>query len=969
MELTITAKTPVTVTWQADPQASVAYGTTLTTPTATAPNGPASPNFTYNWQGTGSTTYDNETAPTNAGTYRVTATLVSEEYSGSISSDVTITPLTATLKWEGTENLIYDGTAKAVTATVNNLVTGDTCTVTVTGGSNTNAGKYTATATALSNPNYALPKDPTAKYTIAQAERNLSFDSDKMLLTPAALSQSVTVTYDDEDKSAVLVPTMTGTVAAVTRTGNTFTAVGNGHVAVAYNIAETDNYKAATEITLNIHAFAQPITGFEVTAKVTDDKMDPAANLIATLSDDGKTIVVRGTKSDTATVIVTPILADTALKSEQKDAQLTISTTDNETIATYTIDLTTAITELGDDVELKPVSKEETENQMPEGDTNKEVADKAVNDENTTVTGILAAAAEMFDKAVESFAKGIDVPENVEAKFIVETKVAISAKSLEITTAESSFKVNITPKYIIKAVAKNDETQVIGKPTEPVEIKSFAVPVTVSVKLPDGFLTTTNVFARHFMDGGKTEILPVTVDPKTRIATWQQSSFSDVELFTSKTATVTFNFEKDNRTETIVYNATHIGQALPTDSRKGHTFNGWTIGDNVYKTVTEELLALSKDGAALNATPSFTKNADPTPDNPDTPGTNPGGNQGGSSGGDYGGDYGYDYDGSGESGSSSGTASSGSTTTTTDSRTGTVTTTTANTDGSRVVTVTQRDGATATITTNTTGQSTAAVRLPQVAVSTAQKNDTAITLPLPQTAVAHSIASATAITVTTGSKSAVKVEIPTTAPTPGTVAVLVKADGSQEIIKTSVPTANGIIAPITDGATIKIIDNSKSFTDVGNHWSKDAIAFVSARQLFAGTGETTFSPDAPMTRAMLMTVLARFDGADTAGGSIWYEKGMAWAVANHISDGTNPEANITREQLVAMLWRYAGNPATSEQALAFTDAASVSDYAVAPMQWAVENHIIGGMGDGVLAPQSPATRGQVAQILQNFIAL
>lgn len=63
-----------------------------------------------------------------------------------------------------------------------------------------------------------------------------------------------------------------------------------------------------------------------------------------------------------------------------------------------------------------------------------------------------------------------------------------------------------------------------------------------------------------------------------------------------------------------------------------------------------------------------------------------------------------------------------------------------------------------------------------------------------------------------------------------------------------------------------------------------------------------------MTRAMLMTVLARFDGQDTTGGAVWYEKAMTWAKENGISDGSNPDGSITREQLATMLWRYVGSP-------------------------------------------------------------
>lgn len=90
-----------------------------------------------------------------------------------------------------------------------------------------------------------------------------------------------------------------------------------------------------------------------------------------------------------------------------------------------------------------------------------------------------------------------------------------------------------------------------------------------------------------------------------------------------------------------------------------------------------------------------------------------------------------------------------------------------------------------------------------------------------------------------------------------------------------------------------------------------------------------------MTRAMMMMVLARFDGHDTAvdAGEAWYAEGMAWAVENGISDGTNPNGFITREQLVTMLWRYAGSPASSYALDSFQDQGEVAGYATAAMAW------------------------------------
>lgn len=122
-----------------------------------------------------------------------------------------------------------------------------------------------------------------------------------------------------------------------------------------------------------------------------------------------------------------------------------------------------------------------------------------------------------------------------------------------------------------------------------------------------------------------------------------------------------------------------------------------------------------------------------------------------------------------------------------------------------------------------------------------------------------------------------------------------------------------------------------------------------------------------MTRAMLMTVLARLNGIDTDGGSTWYAKGMSWAIARGISDGSSPGSNITREQIITMLWRYSGSPRTDAVFTGFTDIGHISDYARTAMQWATSFGIINGFGDDTLRPQNQATRAEVAQILQNFI--
>lgn len=161
-----------------------------------------------------------------------------------------------------------------------------------------------------------------------------------------------------------------------------------------------------------------------------------------------------------------------------------------------------------------------------------------------------------------------------------------------------------------------------------------------------------------------------------------------------------------------------------------------------------------------------------------------------------------------------------------------------------------------------------------------------------------------------------------------------------------------------------------SFKDVPqNSWFASAVQYVTSNSLMNGTSTTAFSPNATMSRGMLMTVLARYAGESTEGGTVWYEKGMNWAKSKGISDGSAPNRNITREQLAAMLYRYAGEPDGAADLSAYTDAGSVSAYAEKAVQWCVKNGILTGKTSSTLAPKATATRAECAAMLQRFAAL
>ena len=161
-----------------------------------------------------------------------------------------------------------------------------------------------------------------------------------------------------------------------------------------------------------------------------------------------------------------------------------------------------------------------------------------------------------------------------------------------------------------------------------------------------------------------------------------------------------------------------------------------------------------------------------------------------------------------------------------------------------------------------------------------------------------------------------------------------------------------------------------SFKDVPqNSWFASAVQYVTSNSLMNSTSTTAFSPSATMSRGMLMTVLARYAGESTEGGTVWYEKGMNWAKNKGISDGSAPNATITREQLAAMLYRYAGEPDGAADLSAYADAGSVSAYAEKAVQWCVKNGILTGKTSSSLAPKATATRAECAAMLQRFASL
>ena len=286
------------------------------------------------------------------------------------------------------------------------------------------------------------------------------------------------------------------------------------------------------------------------------------------------------------------------------------------------------------------------------------------------------------------------------------------------------------------------------------------------------------------------------------------------------------------------------------------------------------------------------------------------------------------------------------------------------TSGTETTKTTTANGSTGmTVTTIKNGESKTAAeaKVSSKAVEDAKKNGEAVKAPVEVKASRNSNTAPTVKVELPKNSGETKVEIPVSNVKPGTVAVLVHPDGTEEILKDSIPTEDGIRLTVDGNATVKIVDNSKGFIDIRDHWAEDAIDFVSARGLVNGMSATIYAPNNSTTRAQLWTILARQNDVDLTGGSIWYEKAQNWAKEKGISDGTNPNGTINRAQMVTMLWRAMGQPAPTAAAT-FTDVSADSYYAQA-VAWAIENGITTGVGGGRFDPNSTCTRAQIATFL------
>ena len=245
----------------------------------------------------------------------------------------------------------------------------------------------------------------------------------------------------------------------------------------------------------------------------------------------------------------------------------------------------------------------------------------------------------------------------------------------------------------------------------------------------------------------------------------------------------------------------------------------------------------------------------------------------------------------------------------------------------------------------------------------------------------------TTVNVTSGGEAVggkVKVELP--AAESGKVLVVVDADGKETVVKKSVADGGKMYAELPAGSTVKVVDaEGKSFGDVkASDWFAGSVEFVTSHGLFQGTDQG-FEPGTTMNRAMLVTVLYRLEDAKAAGGGgfgdvdpqAWYADAAAWGQETGIVVGTEkgfePDEPVTREQIAAILYRYANliglDTGAKGNLSSFSDGGKTAGWAADAMAWAVGAGLFQGDETGALNPGVPTTRAQVAMIFERLVGL
>jgi len=618
---TITSKYPVTVNVTAP--AGITYGGTLGDPaasqTAIGNNGTdanAAFNYLYKGKTDAGKDYLSTEKPADAGTYTVTATLVSNTYSGKgTSAAFTIAKKGVTVSFTNPASLTYDNTAKAVAAEIIGKVGADDVSAAITytriaptagtasAAAPVSAGTYTVSASLVGAKasNYNLTGMNTETLIIAKADRGLTIGQTAKTLAGDTLSFTIKPSVGSNlDNSAAYLYLSDNTGTVTVGGSGVVNAIANGTAAITVTVPATANYNSAVAV-CTVTAYTAAVTSASAASPDSGDKLTAAVS--------GTTIKVTGGVTVGAAITVTPVYADsvtgnatvivTAADAAALAAGGTLTVSADGTAVSYKID-TSGVTIRPANVSLD--EKHVTSDTSKISDTDDQAAvDTALNNAGTTSNGLGAAASAMLLADAVSKTGGT----------VTEVKAETNLK-IEVTQYDSGANKSLSMKITPQVTYKDQTGTPIGE-TETIPNSAIKAPVRISVVLPAGFVSgeSDKLVVRHVRESGDIEYIPVIVtsvkgsNPQQFVASWYQSDFSYVELMAdARACTATYTFD-DGTVKTVSYTAANLGQKLPADAKSGCTFNGWTDGTHTCTTV-DQLLAVYSSGSA-SLTPEFTQ--------------------------------------------------------------------------------------------------------------------------------------------------------------------------------------------------------------------------------------------------------------------------------------------------------------------------------------------------------------------------
>ncbi len=956
--------------------------------------------------GTGSTartvTYTKDGAPVSepkdAGTYTVSAVYENDTHYGSATATLIIQPLEAQLAWSGDAGLVYDGAAKNITAAVSNLVKGDTCAVTVEGGTETNAGEHTATAVHLDNPNYALPAVVTHNYTIAPRAVDLAvtlepaeFEFNGSVQAPSA------VTVKDGDKTLTAETAYTVSIPADT------SAVGTYTVTVA-GVGNYEGSKGSAEYAIT------KVSQAALTIDPTGSK---------TYGDAPFTITVAGGSSDGAYSLAS---SDPSI----------LSLEPGEAAGTWTA----AIRKAGK-VTLT-AGKAEDNNYKPAQCTAELTVDpKALTEGSAALPQGFAPIYSGSAFEPEITVKDGETVLVKDADYTVTYADNINAGQATVTAAGlGNYAGTITMHFTIAPRNLAGEGVALSGLPKQIRYTGQAIAPQITVKDGETILAKDADYTVAYADNTDVGIATVTVTGKGNYQGTASATFEIAAAAVNGVATIggadynvgtELTVSVSGRTDSLSYQWYRNGAPIENAASDKYTLTEADANAQITVTVTSagnyagtlESAPITVGKAALtgtltlsNAEGVITAAVEGAPEGScDIVWLRDGQPISGAAGTAYtitDEDRGHtisakltakeDYTGeiSGTGAVEVPAAAPGQPVLTASAGDGRVTVSwTAADNGSSIYQyqVQLDDGPVITVDGSVTsytftGLTNGQAYTVNVTAINAQGSTAASVEATPKASSSgggSGVETRYTITVEQSEGGAISPASAQVAKGESKTFTITASEGYQiadvfvdgkSIGAVSTYTFENVRAKHTISARFEQTAEGGSvagFTDVKpTDWFAEAVQYAVDGGLMNGTSATTFSPSGATTRGMIVTILYRQAGSPAveSDGKAWWSDARAWAMANGISDGTHMDMEITREQLATMLYRYAeltgGDVSRTASLEGFEDSGRVSAYAVDALKWAAAEGIVTGKTGGIIDPQAGATRAETATMFMRF---